>query len=105
MVQEEGADAALGEDRQEERVEDWEDAEDGEGDADVGYYVGCAGHDERGSELLWQLCPINWRRSWYMDRYVVLERRVSSDDMVSSGYFEGFVSILIAERSTPMLLP
>ena len=46
MVQEEGADAALGEDREEERVEDWEDAEDGKGDADVGYYVGCAGHDE-----------------------------------------------------------
>lgn len=46
VVQEEGADTALGEDREEERVEDWEDAEDGEGDADVGYYVGCAGHDE-----------------------------------------------------------
>ena len=40
-----------------------------------------------------------------VDRYVVLERRVSSDDMVSSRYFEGFVSVLIAERSTPMLSP
>ena len=46
VVQEEGTDASLGEDREEERVEDWEHAEDGEGDADVGYYVGCAGHDE-----------------------------------------------------------
>jgi hypothetical protein len=25
-----------------------------------------------------------------VDRYVVLERRASSDDMVSSRYFEGF---------------
>lgn len=44
MVQEEGADAALGKDRKEEGVEDGQDTEDGEGDADIGYYVGCAGH-------------------------------------------------------------
>lgn len=44
MMYEEGADAALGEDGEEEGVEDGQDAEDGEGDADVGDYVGCAGH-------------------------------------------------------------
>lgn len=38
------ADGARGEARVQEGVEDGEHAEDGEGDADVGDYVGCVGH-------------------------------------------------------------
>lgn len=43
-----GLDVADGEVGVEEGVEDGEDAEDGEGDADVGYYVGGGGHCGRG---------------------------------------------------------
>jgi hypothetical protein len=37
-------DAALSEDREEEDVEDGKDTEDGEGNADIGYYISWAGH-------------------------------------------------------------
>jgi hypothetical protein len=45
-------DAAPSEDREEEGVEDGKDTEDGEGNADIGYYISCAGHCERG-----RTCP------------------------------------------------
>jgi hypothetical protein len=37
-------DAALSEDREKEGVEDGKDTEDGEGNANIGYYISCAGH-------------------------------------------------------------